>query len=441
MSRSDTTTVSSSAFLSQTGRSDEKEGDFLLVVGAGQFLTVALPEAGQVVLGRDQACEVPLEHSKVSRRHATVQGGQAVTVQDLGSTNGIRIAGRKISGGEPVPLAPGDSFQLGPFTIVHLRGQGSSSGSQATSPRAALTIEEPTRATPVVARIAQSPVSVLLQGETGVGKEVLAQTLHRESGRKGSFLGINCAALSEGLLESELFGHERGAFTGAVQAKAGLFESAAGGTVFLDEIGDMPLGVQAKLLRAIEARQVLRLGSVRPMSLDVRFLSATHRDLREDVARGTFRLDLYYRLNGITLVVLPLRDRRGAIGRLTLDFLAEAALSAGGRTPRISPEALALLQAHPWPGNVRELRSVIHRAVLLAHHEDVSAEHLVLDEPVATLAPASSPAEAPDPERDRIIAALDACAGNQTRAAKVLGVSRATLVHKLALHRIPRPRS
>ncbi len=308
----------------------------------------------------------------------------------------------------------------------------------------------------VVERVAQAAVSVLIVGETGVGKEVLARTVHELSRRKGQLVAINCASLSESLLESELFGHERGAFTGAVAGKPGLFEVAAGGTVFLDEIGELPASLQAKLLRVLETRTVYRVGGVKPVSLEVRFIAATHRKLGEEVARGAFRQDLYFRVNGITLSILPLRKRRDAIPRLATSFLAEA--TAGREPPRIGPAALALLMGYDWPGNVRELRTVMERAAILCDGGEVRPAHLLIGEaagpaaappaapaaPPASQTPAAVPPSAVDPdeaERSQLLAALEACAGNQTRAAQMLGISRTTLVHKLAVHRIPRPRA
>jgi transcriptional regulator with PAS, ATPase and Fis domain len=318
-------------------------------------------------------------------------------------------------------------------------------------PRAALQISDPTpEGVPdVVKRMARGGVSILISGETGVGKEVMARTLHEISERTGQFVAINCASLSETLLESELFGHERGAFTGANRAKPGLFEVAAGGTVFLDEIGELPPGLQAKLLRVLETRSVYRVGGVKPVSLDVRFVAATHRDLAAEVERGNFRRDLYFRVNGMVLTVIPLRARKDIIPELAGKFLAQ--LAQGRRPPRLGTSALALLMQHDWPGNVRELRTVMERASVVCHGDEIRSSHILLDqsatEPPPRTAVASGVVEVPEAEpmgnteeRQRIIDALQACAGNQTRAARRLGISRTTLVHKLAVYRIPRPR-
>jgi DNA-binding NtrC family response regulator len=268
-----------------------------------------------------------------------------------------------------------------------------------------------------------------LLGETGVGKELFARRLHEASPRReGPFVTIACAALNPALVESELFGHERGSFTGAEAAKVGLFEAARGGTVLLDEVAELPLAVQAKLLRVLEERRIQRLGASETHSLDVRFVATAHPDLEGDVERGTFRRDLLFRLNGVTIHVPPLRQRKEEIALLAQHF----ALSVPGRPKTLSQAALAVLLAHDWPGNVRELRNVIERAVVLSSDHVLGPEQLELGFRTAALAPTS--------ERERIIDALRQAAGNQTRAAEILGISRRTLVTRLKDYDIPRPR-
>jgi transcriptional regulator with GAF, ATPase, and Fis domain len=317
-----------------------------------------------------------------------------------------------------------------------------------------------------VERIAAGTISVLILGETGAGKEVLAETVHRRSPRAAKpFVRLNCAALTESLLESELFGHERGAFTGAVQTKPGLLETAEGGTIFLDEVGEMPLATQVKLLRVLEAREVLRVGGLKPRSIDVRFVSATNRDLEADVARNTFRQDLYFRLNGITLMIPPLRQRVGEIAGLARAFVTQVA--ERGKEPAISSEAMRLLERYSWPGNIRELRNVIERAVLLCADGAIRPEHLPLEKmradtttatradptPIPVPRAATAPPVAPEPasrtdmrreledlEKKRILEALDECGGNQTRAAQIVGLSRRTLLKRLDEYGIIRPR-
>jgi two-component system response regulator AtoC len=282
---------------------------------------------------------------------------------------------------------------------------------------------------------------VLILGESGAGKEVLARTIHGWSQRGARpLVAINCAALSESLLESELFGHERGAFTGAAAAKPGLLETAPGGTVLLDEIGELPLPSQAKLLRVIETRELTRVGGVRPRQVDIRFIAATNRDLPAEVARGAFREDLYYRLNGIMLTVPPLRERPGDIARLARAFAAEQARAMSRPTPELSAAAMEALEADCWPGNIRELRNVVMRAVLLCN-ETILREHLPPAFPRRVVSAASPPPAAePDAERTRILAALADCGGNQSRAARQLGISRKVLIARLDSYGVARPR-
>jgi two-component system response regulator AtoC len=407
----------------------------LVLVGAGDLRTFALPAETDVVLGRDEAVEVRVEHARISRRHARLRVGACCTIEDLGSRHGTSVAGSPLARGVAHALAPGDSFQLGPFTAVLVPVR---SGASASAP-ASLVVDDPaaTPPAPMLVTFARSPLTVLLRGESGTGKEVLADTLHRLSGRTGELVRLNCAGFHGELLESELFGHERGAFTGAVAPKPGLLEIANGGTVLLDEIGELPLSLQARLLRAIESREILRVGATRPIPIDVRFVAATNRELHAQIARGAFRLDLYYRLAVITLTLPPLRARPARVAELARDLLEAAARAAGRATPRITPAAIARLQAHSWPGNVRELRNTLERALLLAT-DAIAAEHIVLDLPPTPAPP--GPAAPAEDERARIVAALDQCAGNQTRAAKVLGISRATLATRLVVLHIPRPR-
>jgi two-component system response regulator AtoC len=282
--------------------------------------------------------------------------------------------------------------------------------------------------------VASGTLSVLLLGETGSGKEVFAENIHRRSPRRdGPFVPINCAALSETLLESELFGHERGAFTGAVRTRPGLLQFADGGTLLLDEVGEMPAALQAKLLRVLESRQVTRVGANRGHSVDIRVISATNRDLEGDVQRGSFRKDLYYRLCGAVLRIPPLRERLGEVEPLARLFLQQLAREAG-RAPELTAAAVEALRQHDWPGNVRELRNVMERAVLMCAGPEIRPEHLSLA--------AARPERKSDSgdERIRVTEALDRCAGNQTRAAQMLGISRGTLISRLTEFGLPRPR-
>jgi two-component system, NtrC family, response regulator AtoC len=316
-------------------------------------------------------------------------------------------------------------------------------------------------------KVARGTINVLIMGETGVGKEILAETVHRLSPRAaGPFVCLNCAALSDTLLESELFGYEKGAFTGALAPKIGLLEAASAGTLFLDEIGEMSLSLQAKVLRAIETKQVMRVGATKPRPVDVRFVAATNRDLEEEIAGKRFREDLYFRLNGVTLTIPPLRERADELPALAKVFLETVAKQLGQPAPRLGPDALAQLRAYAWPGNIRELRNVMERALLLASGGTITAEHLPLERmrrvspgtaPVTTLVPGPASVAAAKPstiatpaggvalsmveiERQAILDALVRCAGNQTRAAELLGIPRRTFCKKLSEYNIARPR-
>jgi DNA-binding NtrC family response regulator len=307
--------------------------------------------------------------------------------------------------------------------------------------------------------VAKSNINVLIVGETGTGKEILAEAVHRASPRaEGKFLSLNCAALSEHLVEAELFGYEKGAFTGATQAKPGLLETAPGGTVFLDEIGELSLPLQVKLLRVVETRTLIRVGGVTQRSVDVRFVSATNRNLAQAIESGGFRSDLYFRLNGITLAIPPLRERAEEIEPFGLRFAGEMARELGRPTPQISPDTLALLRSYAWPGNIRELRNVIHRAVLLCRSGRViTPDHLprelmeatFVEPPTAVpygqtpLAGASFTQSGPALESDekrRILDVLARTAGNQTAAARLLGMGRTSFVARLNQYGISRPR-
>jgi two-component system, NtrC family, response regulator AtoC len=441
---SDDSTTRGNSFVSSAAG---EAGWVLIAVGEGDLRAHALHSGADFVIGRGLECNLSLDHHRVSRRHAKLRiAGDTCTIEDLGSRNGTRV-GEPLTPNEPRQLRDGDAIGIGPFTLVVGR-------EQTAEPRASLMIDDPVAATssPVLTSVARSAASVLIRGESGCGKQVLAETLHRLSGRPGKLVSINCAAIGSELLESELFGHERGAFTGAIATKPGLLEVAGGGSVLLDEIGDMPPALQAKLLRAVESREIMRVGGTEPITIAARFISATHRDLLASVEAGTFRLDLYYRLAGVTLAIPPLRDRGGGrILAIARELLIAAAARDRRPAPSLSAGASARLQAHPWPGNVRELRNVLDRGLILAG-ETIEASHIVFDDlpkptlPATPLAIAALADTGADEqvreaiERRAIVDALEQCNGNQTRAAKVLGISRSTLATKLSIHRIPRPR-
>ena len=443
-----------------------------LVIVTGEAVAVApLPAQGELTLGRDPGCDVVIDSRSVSRRHAVLHVGDRLRLEDLGSANGTFVRDTRASvdtlGTQPlrrlsretIELAIGERVNLGSVSAVVRRAAPPAPAATA----AGSIIRDPAMVAlyAQVDRAARSPISVLILGETGVGKEVLARAVHERSPRaRGPFLELNCAALPPTLLEAELFGHEKGAFTGAAQTRPGLLESADGGTVFLDEIGELPAAVQVKLLRVLEDRKVLRIGGRSARPLDVRFVSATHRDLEGEIARGNFRQDLYFRLNGVAFTLPPLRERPSEVAPLAERFLATAAAALDHVAPtRLSAEALACLERYAWPGNVRELRNVIERAAVLAEGDAIGPADLPPHitgvararattpppDPTPTAPRAATPTSPPPPgasddERARILDALAQCAGNQTRAARLLGISLRTLVNRLDALDIPRPR-
>jgi DNA-binding NtrC family response regulator len=293
------------------------------------------------------------------------------------------------------------------------------------------------RVVELISRVAGTEATILIEGESGTGKELVARAIHSESPRaERPFVAINCGALPETLLESELFGHVKGAFTGATATKKGLFEEADHGTLFLDEIGDTSPATQIKLLRVLQEREIRRVGSNAPIKIDVRVLAATHRSLEELVRQGRFREDLFYRLNVVAIPLPPLRDRRDDISLLASHFLEAAARRLGKPSPRISHETMACLLEYPWPGNVRELENAIERAVLLASQETIFPGDLPpsLQRPSTVEAPVSPTPRLirlEDVERDHILGTLEELGWNQARAAEVLGIGRNTLWRKL----------
>jgi two-component system response regulator FlrC len=307
----------------------------------------------------------------------------------------------------------------------------------------------------LAARVAKTDATVLLTGESGTGKEVFARFIHDQSNRaRGPFVAINCAAIPDNLLEATLFGHEKGAFTGAQAAQAGKFEQANGGTLLLDEISEMPLSLQAKLLRVLQEREVERVGGKKPIPLDIRVLATSNRDMALEVAAGRFREDLYYRLNVFPLRIPGLRERPGDIVPLAKHFLAQHAARLG-KSARLSPSGEAKLAAHAWPGNVREMENVMQRALILAPADVVEAEHLFLAAAaadaappapvaaavaaVAAVAPAApampagtaTPANMKDLERAHILETLAKVGGSRKKAVEALGISERTLRYKL----------
>jgi two-component system response regulator AtoC len=457
----------------------------------GGTIAKELPDGGKLTVGRSRSCDLTIDHGSVSREHVAFHAGRPVEVEDLGSTNGTSVGGVRIPKDTRVAVERGQVVVIGAAVLV-VHGALEAPPLPPPTPRRTLPPsrhEEPPiiiaddgmrELHRIVDLVAKGDLSVVLLGETGTGKDVLADALHRRSPRSGStYVRLNCAALPDALLESELFGYERGAFTGAVQAKPGLLEVADGGSLFLDEIGELPLTVQAKLLRVLENGEITRVGGLRARRVDVRIICATNRDLGAQVRSGAFRQDLYFRLNGITLTIPPLRARRSEIAPLAREFIQDACRHAGRPLLPMSDEAFAYLENHSWPGNVRELKNAIERAVTLCTEASVEVRHLAPAESTFSAPPTiSSPASVddrattpllnvPQPppshpevidvpatdvglqedarraaralERRRIAEAMDRCGGNQTRAAQLLRVSRRTLVARLTEYGFARP--
>jgi Nif-specific regulatory protein len=301
-----------------------------------------------------------------------------------------------------------------------------------------------------IGRAAPSRATVLIRGESGVGKELVARAVHYSSQRKkGPFVCLNCAALSETLLESELFGHERGAFTGATERKIGKFEQAHLGTIMLDEIGEMSPALQSKFLRVLEGHPFERVGGSQPIKVDVRVIAATNRDLERAVADGTFRRDLYFRLRVVEILVPPLRKRPGDVVELGHHFLDKFNTETGHRFKGFTPRALEMLQRYRWPGNVRELKNVIERAVLLAQGDRIDLDDLSLSN-LATATDSGElfiqrnvfePLPLEDVERKHIAATLQATGWNKSRTAEILGIERSTLDRKIRRYDLRRSRA
>jgi transcriptional regulator with PAS, ATPase and Fis domain len=415
----------------------------ILVFWEGGSASLTLPKRGSVSFGRSTECDIAIEHASVSRRHAILHVDGDLRIEDLGSSNGTRISGTRLKPRVPTPVLGGDVVEIGGARVL-IEQPKSPASARASGAPPPLVAEDAAMqsAYRLLEQIAPSQLNILIYGETGVGKELAAHTVHQRSPRaRGPFVRINCAALPESLVESELFGYEKGAFTGANAPKLGLLESADGGTVFLDEVAELPLGAQAKLLRAIESREIVRIGSLSARPVDARFVAATHADLEARIAAGTFREDLFFRLNGASVTIPPLRERRSEIAPLANSFLSHASDGAASFTP----EAMAVLLGHGWPGNIRELKNVVERSLAVSGGAPIGPEHLppelALNAHIEKT-PRSQPlrAELDAVERRRILDALERCGGHQGRAAEALGISRRTLLSRLDAHGLPRPR-
>ncbi len=388
-----------------------------LVIGRGHDARRVALTAKPLTIGSGRESDVQLSDRTVSGRHCRLEPSRdGLRVRDLGSRNGTFLDGVPI---DLARLHAGSVLRVG-RTDLRLVARGREGDARANG-----LIGESSAMHEVleqVERCARNRWATLITGESGTGKELIARAVHdRGPNPGGPFVAINAGGMSTSLIESELFGHERGAFTGASSMRRGVFEQADGGTLFLDEIGELPIGVQARLLRVLETWEVRRVGAERPIKVSVRLLAATHRDLRGMVADGTFRQDLYYRIAQLAIRVPPLRDRSEDVPALAAHFLAECALDVGAK--RFSDAALQRLAAHDWPGNVRELRNAVRRAASRCPSVWVSVEDvgMVLEDMGATA----------DLDAERLRAVVRAHRGNQAAAARALGMPRTTLRYRL----------
>jgi transcriptional regulator of acetoin/glycerol metabolism len=386
----------------------------------GPSLTLG-PSSGELFIGRDEGCAAQLSGQDVSRRHAVVrvQGPHSVLV-DLGSRNGTWVNGRRV---KSIVLAAHDVVRIGGWLGVVTLG-AVPLGALAQNLYGGQALRE---ALEPAERAARSDLPIILEGETGTGKEAASRAIHAWSGRSGPFVAVNCAALPEALAEGELFGYRRGAFTGAEQANIGYFRAAQHGTLLLDEVCELPLALQAKLLRVLEQHEVQPLGEPKPTKLDVRVLAAAQGRLAEEVEQGRFRADLFARLDGLTVQLPPLRARRGEIPYLFARLLVEG---AGGRPPTVDVRVVERLCLYDWPFNVRELGLLVKRLLVLHGAEaNLKLKHLPqrlvagveLEGPRAD-APAKDSADPPD--LSKLLEALRTCQGNVARAAQQIGISR-----------------
>ena len=423
---------------------------------------VPLAEGERLTVGRAPTNHVVIHDERASRFHAEIlPTARGWAVRDLDSRNSTQVNGQTITTDRL--LVPGDVIEIGHAILAF--GEGDTPTAQTVSaerpaaaapPAQAVGPRRPTgheghmvgRSAAIQAirgqieRVAATKATVLVRGESGSGKELVGRAIHDASDRKaGPFVCLNCAALSETLLESELFGHEKGAFTGATERTIGKFEAAHGGTLVLDEIGEMSPAIQAKFLRVLEGHPFERVGGSSRVQVDVRVVAATNRDLEAAVTSGSFRRDLYFRLKVVEILVPPLRRRPEDIAVLATHFLERFAGETGRRLRGFTPAAVEAIEGYPWPGNIRELRNCVERAVVLAQGEWIDVDDLALtklavagDTGKAAAAQSSSftPMTIEEVERRHVLATLAAVGGNKTKAAAILGIERSTLDRKLA---------
>lgn len=402
---------------------------------------------GETTLGRQSTCDITLEGTQVSRLHAVVSyDGGFYQIQDR-SKNGLRLNGKTVRSAK---LEDKDRIEMGEWILQFLAGSDDPATETVTvtktkgvPPKGAQNFDLPENGGPgdllgispvmkkvfqLVGKVADSEATVLLLGETGSGKEVVAQAIHRTSKRALlPFVPVNCAAISPQLVESELFGHEKGSFTGATQLHRGAFEQAEGGTLFLDEVGEIPLDLQPKLLRALESLKIKRVGGEKEIFVKCRVIAATHRNLTRVVQEGGFREDLYYRLFVMPVEIPPLRQRREDIPLLAEHFLCQMRPDEGAA---ISREASEKLKNHLWPDNVRELKNVILRSALLAGSEGIQGEHIVFL-PQSVSEEKQEPQTIGEMEKEMILEKLRQTDWNKAAAARELGLAVSTIFKKI----------
>jgi transcriptional regulator with PAS, ATPase and Fis domain len=383
--------------------------------------------------------DLVLTDHTVSRRHAVVEEkADGYVIRDLNSTNGTFLDGVRV---REAYLTPGSVMRLGQTEISfspleeHIEILKSDADHFGELIGSSSPMQE---VYGILERIAPTDVTVLLEGETGTGKELAARAIHSYSRRsRGPFVVFDCGAVAPNLIESELFGHEKGAFTDAVKSRQGAFELANGGTIFLDEIGELSLDLQPKLLRALDQRETKRVGADKPVPVNVRVISATNKDLEREVKAGRFREDLFYRLSVVRIYMPPLRKRKEDIERITEYLLAGISSEIGKKVSGLSPEAAAALMAYSWPGNVRELKNVLGRAAALSDGGKIEAKDLFLSQgKKTTTLEGLSGKTLEEIEKAAIHATLKSASGNKTEAAKMLGIAYSTLYEKMRKYRM-----
>jgi len=434
--------------VNQSGRGSDRT-EILVVRNRGPFifrkvrLTITKgPDKGKetmlqkpvVLIGSLAENDLVLTDPTVSRRHAAVEEkANGYVIRDLDSTNGTQLDGIRV---REAYLSPGSVISLGQTEISFspleerveiLKSDRDRFGELIGSSPSMQEVYG------ILERIAPTDVTVLLDGETGTGKELAARAIHSNSRRSaGPFVVVDCGAVAPNLIESELFGHEKGAFTDAVKFRQGAFELANGGTIFLDEIGELSLDLQPKLLRALDQREIKRVGADRPVTVNVRVISATNKDLEREVKAGRFREDLYYRLSVVRIYMPPLRKRKEDIEIIAEHLLKGISSDINRKITGLSPEASSALTAYSWPGNVRELKNVLGRAAALCDGKRIEAKDLFLSEgkDTATLKGLSGKT-LEEIEKAAIQATLKSVSGNKTEAAKMLGIAYSTLYEKM----------